>query len=94
MSGKGVAYAIFSDRYSSLKLTLALLSQVLLFTIFWDIQSKFDPVGLSIMFLSAIIIVYRFLKMMVYHDVNKKRENLHLLGTFVIFAMSIYIAIF
>lgn len=93
MSGKGVAYAIFSDRYSSLKLTLALLSQVLLFTIFWDIQSKLDPVGLSIMVISTIVMMYRFLKIMVYPDVNKKREKLHLLGTFVIFAMSIYIAI-
>ncbi|CDO03582.1 UDP-N-acetylglucosamine--undecaprenyl-phosphate N-acetylglucosamine-1-phosphate transferase [Oceanobacillus picturae] len=93
MSGQGVAYAIFSDRYSSLKLTLALLSQVLLFTIFWDIQSNFDPVGLSIMVILTIVMMYRFLKIMVYPDVNKKREKLHLLGTFVIFAMSIYIAI-
>ncbi len=93
VSGKGIANAILSESYSSLKLTLALLTQVLLFTIFWDIQSKFDPVGLSIMVIAGIVIVYRLLKMLMYRNVNKKREMINLLATLVIFAMSIYIAI-
>ncbi|MGY0694407.1 hypothetical protein ACW2QC_16775 [Virgibacillus sp. FSP13] len=94
MTKKNIFIAIFSDKYSSFKLFIALFSQLFLFIIFLEYQNTFNPLGMSLLSTTSIVIIYTWLKIFFYDNVNKKKETSRLVMYIIVFILSVCLAIF
>ncbi|MUK88412.1 hypothetical protein GMD78_08415 [Ornithinibacillus sp. L9] len=94
MTKERIVHTIFSDANSSLKLSIALFSQLILFLIFWESQQTFNPLGLSLLITTGIIFLYTWLKIQFYENVNKRKATIQVIVYLVIWSISGYIAFF
>ncbi|PAV27747.1 hypothetical protein CIL05_20245 [Virgibacillus profundi] len=79
---------------SSFKGMILLLSYLILYTIFSQYLNKFDPSGMSLLITSVFVIIYLWFKILLFDNVNKKRETIYLVIFLILFMLSAYITFF
>lgn len=82
---------IFSRKYSTFKLYMTLLFTTLLFTIFSSTQDIYDPILLSTMVTSILVLVYKIVKINIIKDLDRKKETIYLILTSLILVLTIYL---